>query len=307
MKTLFKEIEKWLYYYKKNNIRVSSFNRYRSVVKLIGKYEIGDVLVKDLTSWQFQNYINQLVEDGYSRETILKQYKVLTEFLLFAMNEGELQKPIYSQVRVPSETNIKKKRRGIVSYTAAEQESLKDVLFRGDSLACLAGVLMLETGMRAGEVLALTWDDIDFRRRAVTISKTTVYSIDKRSPDYVQKEPKTYSSIRTIPLSKDAMRAIEIIRNRDNGLSDYLFHDENGDCFTYCDLRWWVRKSCNEAGVPYYGQHVFRHTFATNCYYKGCDVKLLSKMLGHSSTSITYNTYIHLYGDSLEEMRSILD
>lgn len=49
-----------------------------------------------------------------------------------------------------------------------------------------------------------------------------------------------------------------------------------------------------------------RHTFATNCYYRGCEIKLLSKLLGHANVTITYNIYINLYGDALEEMRSIV-
>ena len=52
--------------------------------------------------------------------------------------------------------------------------------------------------------------------------------------------------------------------------------------------------------------HAFRHTFATNCYERGCDVKILSKLLGHSDVAITYNIYIHLYGDALEEMRRVV-
>ena len=307
MKTVYKEMEKWLYGYKKNSIKHSSFNRYLYVVKLIGRYEIGDVYIGNLKSWHIQNYINRLTEDGYSRETIKKQFRVLAEFIDYAINEDMIQKPLCSQIKLPKESIVKKKKRGIISYSASEQEALKRVLFRGDALAFFAAILMMETGMRSGEVLALTWNDIDLRRRCVTISKTAVYSFDKRHPEYIQDEPKTHSSIRTIPLSKDALLAIQMIRDRDDGLSNFLFHDENGDCFTYFDLRWWIRKACKESGVPYYGQHVFRHTFATNCYYKGCDIKLLSKMLGHANTSITYDTYIHLYGDVLEEMRAILD
>lgn len=53
------------------------------------------------------------------------------------------------------------------------------------------------------------------------------------------------------------------------------------------------------------GQHVFRHTFATNYYNRSCDVKILSKLLGHADVSVTYNVYIHLYGDALEETRSV--
>ena len=72
-------------------------------------------------------------------------------------------------------------------------------------------------------------------------------------------------------------------------------------------MRYQIQKACLTAGVPYKGLHVFRHTFATNCYYRGANVKLLSKLLGHADVSITYNTYIHLFGDALEEMRNVVD
>ncbi len=75
---------------------------------------------------------------------------------------------------------------------------------------------------------------------------------------------------------------------------------------SYEALRYQIQIACDQAGVPYKGQHVFRHTFATNCYYRGCDIKILSKLLGHSDVTVTYNTYIHLYGDALEEMRSVV-
>lgn len=63
---------------------------------------------------------------------------------------------------------------------------------------------------------------------------------------------------------------------------------------------------CKAADVPYRGEHVFRHTFATNCYHKGIDVKILSRLLGHADVNITYNIYVHLYGDGFDEMYSAL-
>lgn len=54
--------------------------------------------------------------------------------------------------------------------------------------------------------------------------------------------------------------------------------------------------------VDYRGERVFRHTFATNRYYKGMDIKILSKVLGHADVNITYNIYVHLYGDGFEKM-----
>ncbi len=49
-----------------------------------------------------------------------------------------------------------------------------------------------------------------------------------------------------------------------------------------------------------------RHTFVTNCYYMGVNVKVLSKLLGHADVNVTYNIYVHLYGDGFDEMYSAL-
>ena len=70
----------------------------------------------------------------------------------------------------------------------------------------------------------------------------------------------------------------------------------------YEALRWQTKCACRDAGIQYRGEHVFRHTFATNCYYKGMDIKILSKLLGHADVIITYNIYVHLYGEGFEEL-----
>ncbi|MBQ7850102.1 MAG: tyrosine-type recombinase/integrase [Clostridia bacterium] len=80
----------------------------------------------------------------------------------------------------------------------------------------------------------------------------------------------------------------------------------NNFILSYEAIRYQINHACADAGVSYKGQHAFRHTFATNCYKKGADVKILSKLLGHSDVSITFNVYIHLFGDALEEMRSVI-
>ena len=68
-----------------------------------------------------------------------------------------------------------------------------------------------------------------------------------------------------------------------------------------------MQQACKEANVDYRSVHTLRHTFAANWYNRGCDVKILSKLLGHADVSITYNIYIHLYGDTLEEMRKVIE
>jgi site-specific recombinase XerD len=99
---------------------------------------------------------------------------------------------------------------------------------------------------------------------------------------------------------------LENLVEKADDLHGYIFQDADGGPISYEAMRYQIGKACENANVEYRGQHVFRHTFATNCYKNGADVKILSKLLGHSSVAITYNTYIHLYGDALEEMRSVV-
>lgn len=304
MNNLSDYIQEWMVKYKKNSIKPASYDRLVTSLTLLNRYSIADRELEFLTEDELQDHVNELVEDRYALTTIRKQVHMIKEFLKYAYNKGLIEKPIYMNLKLPNESSVKKRRKQVIAYTRAEQQALKKVLYRGDHPAFYAAIIMMETGMRVGEVLALSWDDILWRRRAVHIGKTIVRLGNARA-SYVQQEPKSFSSIRTLPLSQEAFDLFQQIRDEDPD-SSFIFHNAYGNRLQYEAVRWWIQKACDEAGVPYYGQHVFRHTFATNCYERGCDVKLLSKFLGHSDVTTTYNIYIHLYGDALEDMRAVL-
>ena len=88
--------------------------------------------------------------------------------------------------------------------------------------------------------------------------------------------------------------------------NEWVFWNDDGQRLTYEALRFQTQCLCKAAGVPYRGEHVFRHTFATNCYHKRVDVRILSRLMGHADVDITYNIYVHLYGDGFDEMYSAL-
>lgn len=305
MSSLYSEINNWMVMYKQKSVKPSTYDRMLTSLKLMEKYDISDIDAGDLRTSDIQDYVNRLVDDNYALSTIKKQYHLIGAFVEYANLTDLITKPIHKGVRLPSESVVKKSKKDVLFYNADEQRDLKQILFRADSPTYNVILLMLETGMRVGEALALCWGDIDWRRRAVRISKTVVRIADQKR-SYVQQSAKSYTSNRTIPLSKEAFDLLSWMKKTDQTLSDFIFHDENGRRLSYEALRWWTKKACDEAGVPYYGQHVFRHTFASNCYQRGCDVKKLSKLLGHSDVTITYNVYIHLFGDELEELRSVL-
>lgn len=305
MKKLKEAIYEWLVSYKKNSVKASTYDRLLVSLDMIEKYPVSRVSIDEISSNELQEYVNQLVDDGYALSTIKKQIHLIGAWVTHANLIGIISKPIHKGVKLPTESSVKKSKKEVIAYSHEEQEALKAVLYKGDSIAYYAAIIMMETGMRVGEVLALCWSDINWVRKAVRIDKTVVRLGDSRRC-YIQKGAKSYTSNRTIPLSTEAYDLLKYMKETSTDYSDFIFHNTRGDFLTYETLRWWIKKACDEAGVPYYGQHVFRHTFATNCYEKGCDVKVLSKFLGHSDVTITYNVYIHLFGDALEEMRLIV-
>ncbi len=298
-------IEEWLETKKRNTVKPATYDRLETSLKSLTAYDLGKKEVSDLTPDDLDDYINELVIDGYALTTIKKQFHLVTGYLRHALSKGIINRPIYEDVKLPAQAVVKKKKQEIQCYTMPEQVALKRVLRFRKRTGYAAALLMLETGLRVGECLALTWSDVQWERRAISVNKTLI-RLANRKLMMVQHEPKSFTSKRTIPLSTDAYLLMKELYDETDDPYGYIFQGSDGRPLSYEALRYQIKHACLDAKVPYKGQHVFRHTFATNCYNRGANVKILSKILGHSNTSVTYNIYIHLFGDALEEMRSVV-
>ena len=306
MKILAQAIQEWMEKYKRNSVKPTTYDRLETSFETLKNYRIAHMGILEITSEDLQDFINTMVEDGYALTTIKKQYHLVTGYLKYANTEGIIPKAIFNNVKLPKQTAVKKKKREVLTYSKKEQVLLRRIFQTSERTGYGAALLMMETGLRVGECLALTWGDIQWERRAVSVNKTLIRLTNRRKME-VQDGAKSYTSNRVVPLNGDALRLLEELYGRTKNENGYIFADEDGNMpISYEALRYQIQCACSEANVPYLGQHVFRHTFATNCYYRGCNVKILSKLLGHSDVSITYNVYIHLFGDALEEMRSVV-
>lgn len=304
MKKVGECIKEWMEKYKRTSVKAATYDRLETSYQLMCKYQVAYIGYLELTSEDIQNYLNRLVQDGYALTTIKKQYNLLSGYIRWANAEGIMPRAIYNNVSLPSRNTVKKPKKEMQVYNKMQQMTLRKELQTNKRGGYPVALLMLETGIRVGEAIALAWDDVDWDRRSLRINKTMV-RLGNRKKMFVQNSAKTITSERTIPLSKIAYETLENLYMSARKGQVYIF-EENEKPFSYEKMRWDITIACNEANVPYMGQHVFRHTFATNCYYKGCNVKILSKLLGHSNPTVTYNTYIHLFGDELEEMRSVV-
>lgn len=305
-KELGKAIEEWMVNYKKDSVKTLTYDRMRTSHDMMLRYRIASIRPEKLTTLDIQQYIRALVDRGYSMSTVKKQYALLVAYLKFALSQGIIQRPIYLDVKLPAKSIVKKQPREVETYSEEEQKALMAIFSKLNDIAYGAAILMMEAGLRVGEVLALKWEDVLWKRRAIRIRKTMILTLDREW--LVQPEPKSESSNRIVPLSDTAYKTLEALEWKRPERS-FIFYDQRRLDYplTYEQLRFRLKKACKQARVEYRGDHIFRHTFASNCYHKGCDVKILSKLLGHADVGITYNVYIHLFEDSLEEMRTVID
>lgn len=306
MDRVYECVEKWMAECKELTVKPATYDRLLTSLALMKKYSIAYESIGNLEAEDINRYLRNLVDDGYAFTTIKKQYHLLGAYLKYAAAEGIIERPIHFNVSLPAQTLVKKKKKEIETYNMVEQTALSKVFSTLERPGYGANLLMMETGIRVGEALALMWGDVDWNRKAIKINKTVIRIANTRI-SRVQDSPKSSASKRVLPLSKKALGTLQELYLSASDRNGFVFVGEDNKHLTYEALRYQTNLACEKAKVPYKGQHVFRHTFATNCYYKGCDVKILSKMLGHSSVSVTFNTYIHLFGDALDEMRAIVD
>lgn len=305
---LYMAVEEWLDIYKKNSVKPLTYDRLITSYRLLQKDPIAGFPVDEIDCDTMQRYIGRLVNDGYSMSTIKKQFNLLTAYWKHGMSRGTIQNPVYLGVRLPVRSALQKVDSEVQTYTAGEQHKLVHQLMMLDKPQYGVIMLMLEAGLRVGEALGLRWEDVLWNKRALYIRRTLI-RMSNQAETYVQDSPKSKTSVRKIPMSAKALVVVEKLFNQSLTKEGFIFamEDDSSLPYSYSSVEFHIKALCKDLGISYKGMHAFRHTFATNCYNKGCDVKILSKLLGHSDVSITYNIYIHLYGDALDEMRKIID
>ncbi len=160
-------------------------------------------------------------------------------------------------------------------------------------------------GFRRGELIALTWDDIDFQNHTVTINKASARTKD----GIITKTPKTFSSNRTVTLPVDTMNIMQNYRTEQQTYrlslgtywkgENYLFIQNDGQQMDISTPNKVFKKviriynETHEDKLPEITLHGLRHTSATLLISQNVDVKTVSNRLGHSETSTTMDIYAH--------------
>ena len=151
---------------------------------------------------------------------------------------------------------------------------------------------LLGTGMRIGEVCALKWEDVDFAQKTIIVKHTVgrIYNCELKSTERVHSSPKTKNSYREIPISKQLLQALKMVRKQSQSPYVVGTSTQSKEPRSYRD---YFGRLLKRLDIPHLVFHGLRHTFATRCIESQCDYKTVSVILGHSNVATTLNLYVH--------------
>ena len=306
----------WLYNTRTNDLKPKSFDRLEATLNNQIYKHIGDIQIAGITPNDVQAMINKLKEDGYSYSSIKKVYDAVNACFKLGIVKGEVAKNPCVGVVLPK--NKKKQVSDIRFFDDAEMELIyaesaakygngKPVYRLGQSI-----ILLLNTGIRMGELLALKWTSVAFDKRTIRIDESMVM-IKNRDEDaatkwvlHHQDSTKTNSSSRTVPLNQKAISALEELY-KITGEYEYVMSTGKNTVMSPRNLDRMFRNILTRCRIEPCGVHTCRHSFASSMLRKKLDIKVISEILGHSSVAITYDIYTHIIESIKHESVNLLD
>lgn len=296
-------VDTWYEYWigiKKQTVRPNTVRNYSERYERNIKGIIGKKLLSEVKPIHCQKIFSDMAEQGYKTTTIYQTRITLYNMLEFAKENDVIlsnpcKKSVKSDMGKPSEKKvaltIDEQRKFLMAATGQSYENQYKFI--------------LQTGLRTGELVGLKWDDIDFGKRTVTISRTMEYRY--KVGEWRVGPPKSKSGYRTIPLTDESIRILKDQKEKNSKIKviniewrDQVFLSRKGEPVKNSTYDTALFKICDKAEIRKFCMHILRHTFATRCIEAGMIPKTLQKILGHSNIGITMNLYV----DATEEEKT---
>lgn len=294
-KILYKD---WIYTWlleKKDYIKESTYANYSNNIfnHIIPK--LGNYYLNELNHKVIQDFLLELSKNGRKDNTGGLAEKTIKDITIIikgsikkGINEDKI-KHIELTFNYPKDNKENK----LYVLTKREQNKITNYVLENINSRNIGLLISLYSGIRIGELCALRWEDVDFKKNSLTINKTIqrVYIKDKNKniSKVIITTPKTKNANREIPINKDFL---EILKKVKSEKKNYILtgNEKYIEPRTY---RKYFNKILDELKIKHFNFHSLRHTFATNCISLGVDYKTVSELLGHANVNITLNLYVH--------------
>ena len=331
-------LNKWLKEYIQPTVRPSTYTNYEANIRRHVNPSFGHIKIKNLKSDRIQQFFNEKAvsgrcdgrEGGLSPKTLLNIRNMLHEaFNQACTNRMMAFNPIVG-IKLPPSKHTEQR-----VFNDLEAERLSRIAEQSEHPVAKGIVLLLNCGLRKGELLGLGWDNINLSNGSITIRKTLTRMKHPKKPqtEYTRVDTwtkkgvktglylgpvKTHKGNRKIYLPKKALQAIHDLRNLQQtlaGSADIKAINPMG--FVLCNELgrpldpkyfedWWA-KFVKEAGLEPANIHATRHTFATKALQKTQDINSIADILGHAMPSTTLNMYGHTFDDRKKKIMEMFD
>ena len=291
----------WMDNYKAQSVKPTTLLIYTSRADNHIRPAVGHLKMQDLRREIIQNMINELSR-RLAPETVKGVYITLHAALEQARKNNLVSANHAAGVVLPKTAKTR-----VSAFTTEEQRRFMEAakaVYLGDIF--LVG---LGTGLRVGELISLTWNDIELENGILRVNRTL--NIIKSSNSGRQKwlktfgTPKTASSIRSVPLLPYISELLKSAKEHqekakmnscyeDNNL---VFATRHGKPLDPRNLQRVFQAVCRRAGLSGFHIHCLRHTFATRGLEQGIELRVLQELLGHSTIKITADLYTHVLPD----------
>ena len=289
----------WLEKFQKEHIKARTYNRYQGLIEMHIVPALGDRDISSLSRKEIQNFLINQKKDGNMRnkETLSA---TSTNMMLSLLNLAFEYACDMEYIKENPCVRIRRARadtKKVEAFSTDEQRAVEAEIAKSGDRRLHGIILCLYTGLRLGELIALTWSDIDFKLGTLKVTKTAYraqneYGIWNLCID----TPKTESSERLIPLPKYITDMLS--QDRNVAKTPYIVENKKAERMSIRSYQYLFERLTEKAGVRKLNFHALRHTFATRALECGMDIKTLSELMGHKNASITLNRYAHSMMDT---------
>ena len=310
-------IEYWLKTYKWNKIEPTSYTRLYRVFDCQIRNSIGNKMIGNVTTADIQNLINERANPTskdirpLALSGLKKILHLLKPCMQMAVREGIISSNPCDNVILPVESCISVKTKEQITMSDNEIERFREsALTRykttGEyrSRDALVLLIILNLGLRVGEMQALRWRDVDFETEIVKVNRTMQSNIknfsDTGKSNYsrIKDSTKTYSGKRVLKMNDAVvfyLKELQAYDERNKIVSEYVCSSHSNSIVDDRNLQRSLDKIVDRAKITeHITLHTLRHTFGSTLIRKGVGVEVVSKLMGHANINITYLKYIHV-------------
>lgn len=272
--------------------------------KIITRYLLDvlyDMKIKEIDFRAVRHVLDTLIERELSPKMMKNIISVLSDILNLAVKEKIILHNPVKDLDIP-----RQRKSEIVVWDESDIKkflSIRNSPKRGRYY--LATLIALFTGLRKGEILALTWDKIDFEKNTISVEQIVDFTSNKivNRTKNNSKRKVVFDSL----IKEELLKHKKHSENEKVNENNLLFHTQTGKVVGNGVLNYDLKRFCRELDLPKIKFHGTRHTHATMCIHSGVNIKQLQERLGHSRASMTLDVYGHFFPDQQRELVSKIE